>query len=127
MPAVTAAATSVRARPAWVVVLADYVALTKPKVQSLLLLTTVATMLVAGHPSLALILATCLGGYLSAGGAGAVNHWFDRDIDAQMTRTADRPVAAGRIAPEAALAFGCVLGAASLVELSLLVNPLAAG
>src|SRR4051794_16001076 len=127
-PAAAAAANaSVRIRPAWAVVLADYTALTKPKVQSLLLLTTVTTMLVAGHPSIALILATCLGGYLSAGGAGAVNHWFDRDIDAQMARTADRPVASGRIAPRAALAFGCVLAAASIVELSLLVNPLAAG
>jgi protoheme IX farnesyltransferase len=125
MPA--AAATVARARPTWASVLADYVALTKPKVQSLLLLTTVTTMLVAGHPSVALILATCLGGYLSAGGAGAVNHWFDRDIDARMARTADRPVPSGRIAPEAALAFGCALAALSLLELALLVNPLAAG
>src|SRR6188472_4775538 len=87
---------------------ADYVALTKPKVQSLLLLTTVATMLVAGSPSLGLVLLTCLGGYLSAGGAGAVNHFYDRDIDARMARTADRPVAAGRIPPRAALWFGCI-------------------
>src|SRR5882757_668934 len=78
-------------------VLADYVALTKPRVQSLLLFTTVTTMLVAGSPSLGLILLTCLGGYLSAGGAGAVNHAYDRDIDARMARTADRPVPAGRI------------------------------
>src|SRR3954451_19656540 len=125
MPA--AAATVARARPTWAVVLADYAELTKPKVQSLLLLTTVTTMLVAGHPSVALVLATCLGGYLSAGGAGAVNHWFDRDIAALMARTADRPVASGRIAPPAALAFGCALAALSLLELSLLVNPLAAG
>ena len=55
--------------------LADYLALTKPKVQSLLLLTTVAAMLVAGDPSLGLVALTCLGGYLSAGGAGAINHW----------------------------------------------------
>src|SRR5947207_13025324 len=107
MPAAAATATTTAARPAWVVVLADYVSLTKPKVQSLLLLTTVTTMLVAGRPSIGLILATCLGGYLSAGGAGAVNHWFDRDIDALMARPADRPVASGRIAPPAALAFGC--------------------
>ncbi len=127
MPAVAATTTTTAARPAWLVTLADYTTLTKPKVQSLLLLTTVATMLVAGHPSIGLILATCLGGYLSAGGAGAVNHWFDRDIDAQMARTADRPVASGRISPPAALAFGCVLAALSLIELSLLVNPLAAG
>ena len=80
-------------------VVGDYVELTKPKVQSLLLLTTITTMYVAGDPSLSLVALTCLGGSLSAGGAGAVNHWFDRDIDAQMARTANRPVPAGRIAP----------------------------
>jgi protoheme IX farnesyltransferase len=105
----------------------DYVELTKPKVQSLLLLTTVATMYVAGDPSPLLVALTCLGGYLSAGGAGAVNHWFDRDIDVQMSRTASRPIPAGRISPRAALTFGCVLAALSLAELSLAVNPLAAG
>jgi protoheme IX farnesyltransferase len=107
-------------------VLGDYVELTKPKVQSLLLLTTIATMYVAGDPSPLLVFWTCLGGYLSAGGAGAVNHWFDRDIDAQMARTATRPVPSGRVAPYAALTFGCVLAALSLLELSLAVNPLAA-
>jgi len=106
--------------------LGDYVELTKPKVQSLLLLTTIATMYVAGDPSPALVALTCLGGYLSAGGAGAVNHWFDRDIDAQMGRTANRPVPSGRVSGRAALSFGCVLAALSLLELSLLVNPLAA-
>jgi protoheme IX farnesyltransferase len=107
--------------------LGDYLELTKPKVQSLLLLTTVATMYVAGDPSPLLVLLTCLGGSLSAGGAGAINHYVDRDIDAQMARTATRPLPAGRIAPRAALAFGCVLAAASVLELSLAVNPLAAG
>src|SRR5580693_10302618 len=91
--------------------LSDYLELTKPKVQSLLLLTTITTMLVAGNPSVALIALTCLGGYLSAGGAGAVNHWFDRDIDASMARTATRPIPSGRVAPAAALTFGCVLSA----------------
>jgi protoheme IX farnesyltransferase len=107
--------------------LGDYVELTKPKVQSLLLLTTIATMYVAGDPSPLLVVLTCLGGYLSAGGAGAVNHWFDRDIDAQMARTANRPVPSGRVSPRAALTFGCVLAGLSLLELSLTVNPLAAG
>ena len=107
-------------------VAADLFELTKPKVQSLLLFTTVTTMLVAGSPSIGLILATCLGGYLSAGGAGAVNHWFDRDIDAQMARTANRPVPAGRIPGRIALWYGLVLAAASVVWLSLMVNPLAA-
>ena len=107
-------------------VVGDYVELTKPRVQSLLLLTTITTMYVAGDPSLSLVALTCLGGSLSAGGAGAVNHWFDRDIDAQMARTANRPVPAGRIAPAAALWFGIVLSALSFVLLSLTVNVLSA-
>ncbi len=106
--------------------LSDYLELTKPKVQSLLLLTTIATMYVAGDPSPMLVALTCLGGYLSAGGAGAVNHWFDRDIDARMARTASRPVPSGRVSPRAALSFGCTLAALSLLELTLTVNPLAA-
>jgi protoheme IX farnesyltransferase len=106
--------------------LGDYLELTKPKVQSLLLLSTIATMYVAGDPSPGLVALTCLGGYLSAGGAGAVNHWFDRDIDARMKRTASRPIPAGRIGPRAALLFGCALACLSLLELSLTVNPLAA-
>jgi len=106
--------------------LGDYIELTKPKVQSLLLLTTITTMYVAGDPSVLLVALTCLGGYLSAGGAGAINHYFDRDIDARMARTATRPVPAGRISPGAALAFGCTLALLSVLELSLAVNPLAA-
>jgi len=107
-------------------VVADYVELTKPRVQSLLLLTTITTMYVAGDPSLGLVALTCLGGSLSAGGAGAVNHWFDRDIDAQMARTANRPVPAGRIAPRAALAFGIALAVLSYALLALTVNVLSA-
>ena len=106
--------------------LSDYLELTKPKVQSLLLLTTIATMYVAGDPSPGLIALTCLGGYLSAGGAGAVNHWFDRDIDKLMSRTSTRPIPAGRVRPRSALLFGCLLALLSLLELSLTVNPLAA-
>jgi heme o synthase len=107
-------------------VVADYVALTKPRVQTLLLFTTVTTMLVAGSPSVSLVLLTCLGGYLSAGGAGAVNHAYDRDIDARMARTADRPVPAGRVSARAATIFGFVLAALSVVVLWRWVNPLAA-
>jgi protoheme IX farnesyltransferase len=110
----------------WRQVVADYVALTKPKVQSLLLLTTVCTMEIAGDPSLELIALTVAGGYLSAGGAGAVNHWYDRDIDKLMPRTANRPVPAGRVSPRAALLFGCVLALLSFVLLSATVNVLAA-
>ncbi|HTY97140.1 MAG TPA: heme o synthase [Solirubrobacteraceae bacterium] len=107
--------------------LSDLLELTKPKVQSLLLLTTVASMYVAGDPAVSLVLLTCLGGYMSAGGAGAINHYFDRDIDAQMARTANRPVPSGRIPPRVALLFGCTLAACSVVLLWLAVNPLAAG
>jgi protoheme IX farnesyltransferase len=105
---------------------ADYVELTKPKVQSLLLFTTVTTMEVAGNPPVSRIALTCLGGYLSAGGAGAINHFFDRDIDARMRRTASRPIPAGRIAPKAALLFGLTLALLSFALLSLTVNSLAA-
>ncbi len=113
-------------RSAFRQVVSDYVELTKPKVQSLLLLTTVTTMEVAGNPSVGLVLLTCLGGYLSAGGAGAVNHWYDRDIDITMKRTASRPVPAGRVSPRAALVYGCGLAAASFLLLATTVNLLAA-
>src|SRR5436853_4446097 len=106
--------------------LADYIELTKPKVQSLLLFTTVTTMEVAGSPPASKIALTCLGGYLSAGGAGAVNHFFDRDIDAQMKRTASRPIPAGRISPRAALRYGIVLSALSFLLLWTCVNLLSA-
>jgi protoheme IX farnesyltransferase len=121
--------TSLRSAPAAAAarqVLADYLELTKPKVQSLLLLTTVTTMEVAGSPPASKIALTCLGGYLAAGGAGAVNHYYDRDIDAQMKRTASRPIPAGRIAPHSALVFGIALAVASFVLMSLTLNLLAA-
>jgi heme o synthase len=114
------------ARSGWRVVVSDYIEMTKPKVQSLLLFTTVTTMYVAGDPSLGLVALTCLGGALSAGGAGAINHYLDRDLDRLMTRTAGRPVASGRVAPAAALWFGIVLGAASFVLFAATVNLLAA-
>jgi protoheme IX farnesyltransferase len=107
-------------------VVADYFELTKPRVQLLLLLTTVTTMYVAGDPPVWLVAVTVLGGYLSAGGAGAVNHWYDRDIDAAMKRTASRPVPSGRVSPGAALGFGLVLQALSFALLAGAVNLLAA-
>ncbi len=113
-------------RSAALTTLRDYLTLTKPKVQSLLLFTTVTTMYVAGNPSLELIFLTCLGGALSAGGAGAINHAVDRDVDQLMSRTADRPVASGRVSPAAAIAFGSLLGLSSFALLALTVNPLAA-
>jgi protoheme IX farnesyltransferase len=107
-------------------VVSDYVTLTKPKVQLLLLLTTVTTMYVAGDPSLGLVALTVIGGSLSAGGAAAVNHYWDRDIDAQMGRTATRPVPSGRVAPGAALAYGILLQVLSFALLALAVNVLSA-
>jgi len=96
-------------------VAADYFELTKPKVQTLLLFTTITSMEIAGNPKVSKIALCCLGGYMSAGGAGAVNHYYDRDIDAQMKRTATRPVPAGRISPRAALTFGISLATLSFV------------
>src|SRR3954465_3070936 len=107
-------------------VVADYVTLTKPKVRLLLLVRTVATMYVAGDPSVSLVLLTLLGGSLSAGGAAAVNHYWDRDIDAEMPRTATRPVPSGRVSPRAALLYGVVLQVLSFALLATTVNVLAA-
>ena len=106
----------------------DYVSLTKPRIISLLLVTAVATMFVAdpAGPALSTILWTMLGGYLAAGGAGAINHYLERESDAQMERTAARPLASGRISPRRGLAFGITLGMAATLQLGLTVNWLAA-
>ncbi|MCB0829358.1 MAG: heme o synthase [Solirubrobacterales bacterium] len=106
----------------------DYVSLTKPRIISLLLLTTVATMFVAdpSGPALSTILWTMLGGYMAAGGAGAINHYIDRNRDARNNRTKDRPLADGRIKPIHGLIFGIALGAISFFQLWLTVNFLAA-
>jgi protoheme IX farnesyltransferase len=109
-------------------VLRDYVALTKPRIIALLLVTTVATMFAAdpSGPAAATVLWTMLGGYLAAGGAGAINHYVDRDRDARMARTRGRPLVAGRIEPLYGLLFGVALGALATVQLGLTVNVLAA-
>jgi len=106
----------------------DYVALTKPRIISLLLLTTLATMFVAdpAGPALSTILWTMLGGYLAAGGAGAINHYLERERDSRVDRTSKRPIASGRIRPGHGLAFGIALGVAAVVQLALTVNPLSA-
>ena len=116
-----------QARPLGQVV-RDYVALTKPRIISLLLLTTVAAMFVAdpSGPPLSTILWTMLGGYLAAGGAGAINHYIDRDRDARMARTRGRPLVAGRIEPVHGLVFGVVLGVLAVVQLAITVNALSA-
>ena len=107
--------------------LRDYIALTKPRIISLLLLTTVATMYVAEPAGLAL--STCswtmLGGYLAAGGAGAINHYIDRERDARMARTRSRPLVSGRIEPSTASSSGSC-SARGDVQLALTVNVLAA-
>jgi protoheme IX farnesyltransferase len=107
---------------------ADYVAMTKPKIIALLLVTTLGAMIVArqGFPPLGLILWTLLGGALASGGAGAINHFVDRDIDTRMGRTRGRPVATGRVRPWQALTFGVALGAASFLALAVFVNLLSA-
>jgi protoheme IX farnesyltransferase len=106
----------------------DYIALTKPRIISLLLLTTVATMIAANPSGLAIstVLWTMLGGYLAAGGAGAINHYLDRERDARMARTRGRPLVSGRIEPWHGLVFGIVLGALATIQLALTVNVLAA-
>jgi len=105
----------------------DYVALTKPRVISLLLVTTAATMFVAdSSPPLGILLATLVGGYLAAGGAGAINHYIERDIDARMSRTSRRPLPSGRIEPRTALWFGIALGLVSFALFALAVNMTAA-
>ena len=108
--------------------LRDYLALTKPRIIALLLLTTVATMFAAdpSGPALSVILWTMLGGYLAAGGAGAINHYIDRERDARMARTRARPLVAGRIEPVHGLMFGVTLGALATVQLAVTVNALAA-
>jgi protoheme IX farnesyltransferase len=109
-------------------VVRDYIALTKPRIISLLLVTTVATMIVAEPegPGVTTILWTMLGGYLAAGGAGAINHYLDRERDARMARTRSRPLVSGRIEPWHGLVFGIVLGVAAAVQLAVTVNVLSA-
>ncbi len=106
----------------------DYITLTKPRIISLLLVTTVTTMFVAdpSGPAFSLILWTMLGGYLAAGGAGAINHYIDRDRDARMARTRGRPLVSGRIQPRQGLVFGTVLGLLAFFQLWVTVNLLAA-
>ncbi|MDQ8701698.1 heme o synthase [Streptomyces sp. LHD-70] len=105
-----------------------FVALTKPRIIELLLITTVPVMFLAeqGVPNLWLVLATCFGGYLSAGGANALNMWYDRDIDALMERTRNRPLVTGLISPTEGLVFGVALAVISTVWFGLLVNWLSA-
>jgi heme o synthase len=115
-------------RGRWLSLLADYISLTKPRIMLLLLITELGAMISAarGWPGTSLTLAALAGGALSAGGAAAVNCWFDRDIDAVMARTCTRPVPSGRIQPASALTFGVVLAALGFILLAMATNLLAA-
>jgi protoheme IX farnesyltransferase len=112
----------------WRETVADYVALTKPRIIELLLVTTFPVMFLAerGIPSVGLVLATLVGGTLAAGSANALNCYLDRDIDARMHRTENRPLVTGAISPRGAVVFGVVLGVLSFVWLAALVNWLSA-
>ena len=116
----TMATTGVRA------LLRDFVTLTKPRIISLLLVTTIAPMFVAGSPGWELVLVVFVGGYLMAGGANAVNMYIDRDIDDRMSRTRLRPIPAGRMHPREVLAFGLVLATGATFLLARYANVLTA-
>ena len=107
---------------------ADFVALMKPRVMSLVVFTALVGLLLAPghlHPVLGFAALVCIA--VGAGAAGALNMWYDADIDAVMTRTARRPIPAGRVLPGEALGFGATLAVGSVVMLGLTANWLAAG
>ena len=121
-------AVAIRARLSVVERVSAYVALTKPRIIELLLITTLPTMILAerGLPGVWLMVATLLGGALAAGGANAINMYVDRDIDKLMHRTAKRPLVTGVIAPRNALIFAITLEIVAFVELWAWVNLLSA-
>ena len=116
------------ARGGIVATLRIYLALTKPNIIWLLLITTIPAMIVAhgGWPSTGLVVATLIGGSLAAGGANAINQFAERDIDARMERTRHRPLPTGVVAPRNVLIFGVVLGVIAAIWLAATVNALSA-
>jgi len=126
--AVAGTAATLRGEPVPAAPWRDYLTLTKPRVMSLLLWTGACGMFVGeqGVPPAGKFAAAMIGLALACGGASALNHLIDRDIDQEMKRTASRPVASGRVAAPRALEFGLALSAGSFVLLSALVNPLTA-
>ena len=104
----------------------DLVALTKPRIISLLLVTTIAPMFVAGRPGWVLVLTVFVAGYLMAGGANAVNMYLDRDIDDRMARTRLRPIPSGRMQPREVLAFGVLLATTATFLFAQVANVLTA-
>ena len=106
----------------------NYLALTKPRVMSLVVFTAVVTLVLApGHVAPIVGVATIVCITIGAGAAGALNMWYDADVDALMTRTAARPIPVGRISAEGALAFGLVMAAISVLALGAITNVAAAG
>ena len=128
-PSVTASARPVTAGLGMRRTVAAYVALTKPRIIELLLVTTVPTMILAAHglPDLRLVAATLVGGSLAAGSANALNCFFDRDIDLVMHRTSRRPLVTGEVSPRGSVIFAVVLGIVAVALLASTVNVLAAG
>ncbi len=117
-----------RSRYAEEVAVRDFLALLKPRVMSLVVFTALAGMLLAPgslHPILAVVAILCIA--VGAGASGAINMWVDRDIDALMSRTRNRPIPAGRVTPNVALGFGISLAVASVSIMALAVNGMAAG
>jgi len=117
-----------RARRGVGATLKAYVALTKPRIIELLLVTTIPTMILAerGLPPIGLVVATLVGGTLAAASANTLNCYLDRDIDVLMHRTSGRPLVTGEVSPREALVFGGVLGVLSVAWMALLVNPVSA-
>lgn len=109
-------------------VIKGFFELTKPRIMVLLLFTGYSAMIVAAHglPKLSTTLIAMIGLALSTGGSAAINMWYDRDVDQQMTRTRRRPIPAGVVKDSHALVFGIVLGVASVVFLAVFSNPLTA-
>ena len=104
----------------------DLLSLTKPRIISLLLVTTIVPMYIAGHPSWSLVLGVFVGGYLMAGGANTVNMYLDRDIDDRMARTRLRPIPSGRMHRKVVLAFGVFLATAATFLFANIANVLTA-
>lgn len=127
-PQTTAKHQSEKQRQAFSVTLKAYIALTKPRVLELLLVTTVPVMILAegGFPNIWLLLATVLGGAMSASSAAAFNMYLDRDIDAHMRRTQNRPLVTGEVTPRGALIFSWVLAVVSTLWLGFTTNWVAA-
>lgn len=115
-------------RPNWRAHVSDYVALTKPRIMSLLLVTAIAGAVLGagGMPGVLVFASVLVGGAMASGGASALNMWFEEDLDRRMGRTKARPVATGRVSPRNALAFGLLMNLGAFLVLAFGANVLAA-